>query len=114
MALSFAAIGNDATTSAVSKAKRESNRGDLADSAALLAALESGHLGSSALDVFDPEPIPAKHPIRKLPNVILAAHIAWASPAAVTQLRTTAAELALKALRGEPLPNIVNGVTAPR
>jgi hypothetical protein len=43
--------------------------------------------------------------------VILAAHIASVSPAAVKKLRETAAGLALKALRGEALQNIVNGVT---
>ncbi len=87
-------------------------RGDLVDTPALTAALESGQVGAAALDVFDPEPIPADHPIGKMPNVILSPHIASASPAAVKKLRETAAGLALRAVRGEPLLNIVNGVKA--
>ena len=85
-------------------------RGDLADSAAITGALQSGHLAAAALDVFDPEPIPTDHPIRKMPNVILAAHIASASPPASRTLHETAARIALRAVRGETLPNIVNGV----
>lgn len=87
-------------------------RGDLVDSSALMAALHAGHLSAAALDVFDPEPIPTDHPIRQMPNVILAAHIASASVPAVRKLRETAATLALKAVRGESLPFIVNGVTS--
>ena len=86
-------------------------RGDLVDVPALMEALTSGQISAAALDVFDPEPIPADHPVLKCSNVILAPHIASASPAAAKKLRETAATLALKAVRGEPLPSIVNGVT---
>ena len=85
-------------------------RGDLIDTDALVAALQSGHLSAAALDVCDPEPIPLDSPLRSLPNVITASHIASASPKAVRTLRETAAKIAVMALRGEPLPNIVNGV----
>lgn len=85
-------------------------RGDLVDSAALTEALQSGQLSAAALDVFAPEPIPADHPIRTMGNVILASHIASCSVPAVRKLRETVAHLAAMAIRGERLPNVVNGV----
>lgn len=85
-------------------------RGDLIDSAALTEALQQGHVAAAALDVFAPEPIPLEHPILKMDNVILAPHVASVSAPAMHKLRTTVAETAVKALRGELLPNVVNGV----
>jgi D-3-phosphoglycerate dehydrogenase len=85
-------------------------RGDLIDPAALTDALQSGHVSAAALDVFNPEPVPADHAILRMDNVIIASHIASASVPAVRKLRETAAALALMALNGEKLPNVVNGV----
>lgn len=87
------------------------SRGDLVDPDAVVAALDSGALAGAALDVFAPEPIPAGHPILGQPNVVLAPHVASVSAAAVNRLRTTAAELAVAGLRGQPLPTVVNGVS---
>lgn len=85
-------------------------RGDLIDSDALCEALLKKHLSAAALDVFTPEPIPSDHPMLQMENVIFASHIASCSVRAVRTLRETAATIAAMALRGEPLPNIVNGV----
>ena len=56
------------------------SRGAVIDSDALVARLQRGDV-TAALDVFDPEPIPAGHPIRSLPNVFLTPHIAGVSAA---------------------------------
>jgi phosphoglycerate dehydrogenase-like enzyme len=56
------------------------SRGAVIDSDALVAGLRHGDV-TAALDVFDPEPIPPGHPIRKLPNVFLTPHIAGVSAA---------------------------------
>src|SRR5262249_6035884 len=85
-------------------------RGELDVSAALVEALPSGPLGGAALDVCDPEPIPKDSALFKFSNVILAPHIASASPPAVRRLRETAATLAATALKGQLPPNVVNGV----
>jgi D-3-phosphoglycerate dehydrogenase len=89
-------------------------RGDLVDTAALIAALQGKRLAAAALDVFDAEPLPANHPLRKVSNVIIAPHIASASPSAVQKLREGAANRAVIAVRGELPPNIVNDITSPR
>lgn len=86
-------------------------RGDLIETEGLIEALKSGHLGGAALDVCDPEPIPGDSPLRTMPQVLLASHIASASPTAVERLRTRAAQHALTAIQGGLLTDCVNGVT---
>ena len=55
-------------------------RGPVIDSAALIAALESGHLGGAGLDVTDPEPLPADSPLWDMENVLITAHTSGATP----------------------------------
>jgi D-3-phosphoglycerate dehydrogenase / 2-oxoglutarate reductase len=50
-------------------------RGGIVDDQALVAALESGHVRGAVLDVFANEPLPADHPLRRVPNVVLTPHI---------------------------------------
>jgi D-3-phosphoglycerate dehydrogenase len=87
-------------------------RGDLVETAALVEALRDGRLGGAGLDVCDPEPIPTDSPLLAMDNVLCTPHMASASVPAVTALRTRVAETVAKAVRGEPLPNVVNGVRA--
>ncbi len=49
-------------------------RGALADEAALIAALKSGHIGHAGLDVFHDEPLKPDHPLARMQNVTLTAH----------------------------------------
>ncbi|HTV22615.1 MAG TPA: D-2-hydroxyacid dehydrogenase [Polyangiaceae bacterium] len=51
-------------------------RGTTVDQSALLAALESRHLGAALLDVTDPEPLPADHPLWRAPNCVITPHTA--------------------------------------
>jgi D-3-phosphoglycerate dehydrogenase len=58
-------------------------RGDLIDEAALVRVLQSGHLLGAGLDVFETEPMPAEHPLKKLENVVLTPHMAGGTMEAV-------------------------------
>ena len=86
------------------------SRGTLVKTDDLVAALQSGQVSAAALDVTDPEPINMDNPLVKMDNVVINPHIASASPGAVTKLRTSVANIVAMAVKGQKLPNIVNGV----
>ncbi|MBO1076223.1 NAD(P)-dependent oxidoreductase [Roseomonas marmotae] len=67
-------------------------RGAVVDEAAMLEALASGKLGHAGLDVFDIEPLPADHPLTRMPNVTLSAHSAFRTPEAGDNLIEAALE----------------------
>ena len=63
-------------------------RGALVDEAALIAALQSGHIRHAGLDVYHAEPLQTDHPLAKMPNVTLTAHAAFRTlEASMTLLR---------------------------
>jgi D-3-phosphoglycerate dehydrogenase / 2-oxoglutarate reductase len=54
-------------------------RAELIEKGALIAALERGHPGFAAVDVYDEEPVTGgNHPLLKMPNVICTPHLGWA------------------------------------
>lgn len=85
-----------------------SARGPIVETDALVAALRDGALGGAALDVTDPEPLPADHPLYRLPNALITPHIGSASRATRDAMAMQAARNLLAGLRGEPLSRAVN------
>jgi glyoxylate reductase len=83
-------------------------RGPVVDTDALTAALRDGTIWSAALDVTDPEPLPADHPLISMPNCIVVPHIASATVATRNQMATLAVQNALAVLKGEIPPHCVN------
>ena len=75
-------------------------RGALVDEAAMIDALKSGHIRHAGLDVFNTEPLPADHPLTKLPNVTLSAHSAFRTPEASENLIHAAWEHCRRIVRG--------------
>jgi phosphoglycerate dehydrogenase-like enzyme len=53
------------------------SRGPIVDEAALIAALEAGRIGGAGIDVYEPEPLPADHPLRRTPRTLLTPHIGY-------------------------------------
>ena len=91
-----------------------SARGDLIETDDLIAGLESGRVGGAALDIAEPEPITKDSPLLGMDSVILTSHLAWASAGATERLRRYTAEAVARAIRGERLLNVVNGIFEPR
>jgi lactate dehydrogenase-like 2-hydroxyacid dehydrogenase len=84
------------------------SRGPVVDTDALVDALRRGVIGGAALDVTDPEPLPADHLLLHLDNCIVVPHIASASFATRGRMASMAAANLLAGVRGERLPTPVN------
>jgi D-3-phosphoglycerate dehydrogenase len=76
-------------------------RGPLIDEAALVAALDSGHLGGAALDVVTTEPLAKDSPLIGRDNVVLTPHTAFYSVEALEELQTKCASDVARVLSGE-------------
>jgi phosphoglycerate dehydrogenase-like enzyme len=83
-------------------------RGVIVDLAALVEALQAGTIAGAALDVFETEPLPADHPLWRMPNVLLTPHVAGASPRIAERHLGVLLENIRRFTRGEPLVNVVN------
>ncbi|HUA29516.1 MAG TPA: C-terminal binding protein [Streptosporangiaceae bacterium] len=84
------------------------SRGAIVHQDDLVQALSAGRIAGAALDVFEDEPLPADHPVRALPSVVLTPHEAALSPAAVSDLRREICRATTDFLRTGWADSIVN------
>jgi len=84
------------------------SRGPVVDPGALEVALRDGQIFAAGLDVTEPEPLPADHPLVALPNCIVVPHIASASRVTRDRMAEMAAANLLAGLRGDRLPTPIN------
>ncbi len=90
-------------------------RGGIIEQAALLAALESGHVAGAALDVFAQEPVPADSPLLRQGKLVLTPHIAGSTIEAQDQVAIDVAEQVVDVLSGRLARYAVNApLMAPR
>ena len=106
-------IFNDNSLKALSKMKPSAvlvntSRGPVVDLEALYEALKAKRIFAAGLDVTDPEPLPADHPLLTLDNIVIVPHIASATKTARDKMAWLAAENLIAGLKGDHLPNCVN------
>lgn len=83
-------------------------RGGIVDDDALLESLRSGHISGAVLDVFTTEPLPADHPFRKAPNVVLMPHMGASTHEAQRNVAVDVAEAVRDALLSGELSRSLN------
>jgi len=83
-------------------------RGKVVDTQALVGALDSGKLRGACLDVTDPEPLPAEHPLWRKKNVLITPHVAADSKLSDERAWTLLRENVRRFGAGEPLYNVVD------
>lgn len=79
------------------------SRAPIVDTDALLEALRQDTIGGAALDVYDVEPLPADHPLRSMPNVVLTPHIGFVTRETYEVFYRDAVEDIAAFRRGEPV-----------
>jgi glyoxylate reductase len=84
------------------------SRGPVVDPDALEGALRAGEIFAAGLDVTEPEPLPADHPLVTLANCVVLPHIASASHVTRDRMAQMAAANLLAGVRGERLPTPIN------
>jgi glyoxylate reductase len=89
-------------------------RGPIVDHGALRHALEEGEIAGAALDVTEPEPLPAEHPLLAAPNLLIVPHIGSATHSTRRRMADMAVDNLLAALAGRPMPHQVNPAVASR
>jgi phosphoglycerate dehydrogenase-like enzyme len=82
-------------------------RGPVVDTAALTAELASGRL-AAVVDVTDPEPLPADHPLWEMPNFLLTPHVAGSVEGLLPRAYRLVADQLRRYAGGEPLENVVS------
>jgi lactate dehydrogenase-like 2-hydroxyacid dehydrogenase len=80
-------------------------RGGIVDQVALRSALAGGEIAGAALDVTDPEPLPADDPLLEAPNLLVVPHIGSATAGTRARMAEMAVENLLAALAGRPMPH---------
>jgi D-3-phosphoglycerate dehydrogenase len=78
------------------------SRGGLVDLEAATRALDDGRLSALAVDVTEPEPLPADHPLRRHPRAIATPHMSFYSVEAQDELQRRAVDEVVRALTGRP------------
>jgi lactate dehydrogenase-like 2-hydroxyacid dehydrogenase len=83
-------------------------RGPIVDSHALRTALAQGEIAGAALDVTEPEPLPADHPLLGAPNLVVIPHLGSATHATRERMADMAVDNLLAGLAGERMPYCAN------
>jgi D-3-phosphoglycerate dehydrogenase len=83
-------------------------RGGIVDQDALLRALREGWIAGAGIDVFEPERLPADHPLLAQPNLVATPHVAFYSEESVHDLEVLAAENVAAVLNGRRPAHLVN------
>ena len=83
-------------------------RGKIVKLDALVDALRAGQIAGAGLDVFDPEPLPADHPLWDMENVVITPHVAGAGPHSMERLHAILLENLRRFADGAPLINVID------